>query len=74
MKQPTSESISIEMLKPELKRVLSRCKTVKSAYLFGSVAIGVASDKSDIDIAIRLEPATSSEDSHKIRQILNLYS
>ena len=67
MKQSTSERISIEMLKPELKRVLSSYKTVKSAYLFGSVAIGVASDKSDIDIAIRLDPTTSSEDAHKIR-------
>ncbi len=70
MTQSTSERINIEMLKPELKRVLSGFKTVKSAYLFGSVVIGVASDKSDIDIATRLEPTTSSEDAHKIRLLL----
>jgi len=44
MKPPTSENIRIEVVKPELKRVLSRCETVKSADLFGSTAIGVASD------------------------------
>jgi predicted nucleotidyltransferase len=69
MEQSTStpKRLSIKVLKPELKRILSGRETVKSAYLFGSVATGVASDKSDIDIAIRLEPTTSSRDAHNIR-------
>ena len=44
MNRSTSKSVNIEALRPELQKILSGYETVRSAYLFGSMVIGVASE------------------------------
>ena len=70
MKPSASGNINIESFKPRLNRLFSRYETLRSAYLFGSTAAGVASEKSDLDVAIRLEPNVSAEDAYGIRLAL----
>jgi predicted nucleotidyltransferase len=70
MKQSTSEALELEALKPKLQSLFNRYNTIRSAYLFGSMAVGVASKRSDVDVAVRLSPGISPEDAYAIRLAL----
>ena len=70
MKQSASEEIELEALKPKLHSLFNRYNTIRSAYLFGSMAVGVASERSDVDVAVRLTPGISPEDAYGIRLAL----
>ncbi len=70
MKQSASEEIDLEALKPKLHLLFNRYNTIRSAYLFGSMAVGVASERSDVDVAVRLTPGISPEDAYGIRLAL----
>ena len=47
--------------------IFSPCPEVLSAYLFGSVALGMDTARSDVDIAVRIDPALSPEQIFEIR-------
>ncbi|HIJ57659.1 MAG TPA: nucleotidyltransferase domain-containing protein [Deltaproteobacteria bacterium] len=70
MKRPPSEEMELEALKPELHSLFNRYNTIRSAYLFGSMAAGIASERSDVDVAVRLMPGISPEDVYGIRLTL----
>jgi predicted nucleotidyltransferase len=53
-----------------LSQIFHRTEEVRSAYLFGSVAEGVSNPRSDLDIAVRLEPELGAEEKHRIRMDL----
>ena len=57
----------IPRFKKELLSLFKRYPAIQSAYLFGSVAVGHAGPKSDIDIAIRCDPELPSESFFDLR-------
>lgn len=57
----------IPRLKKELLSLFKRYPAIHSAYLFGSVALGHAGPKSDIDIAIRCASGLPSESVFNLR-------
>ena len=57
----------IPRFKKELLSLFKRYPAIQSAYLFGSVAVGHAGPKSDIDISIRCDPELPSESALNLR-------
>jgi len=70
MNRSASGTIELETLKQKLHSLFSEYGTIRSAYMFGSTVAGVASEKSDLDVAIRLEPDVSPEDAFGVRLAL----
>ena len=50
-----------------MEQVFNPCEEVLSAYLFGSMAEGVMSQRSDVDFAVRLRSGLRAEQKHGIR-------
>lgn len=59
--------VDIHQLKKDLLPLLEGYPAIRSAYLFGSAAMGHAGSDSDIDIAIRCAPELSPESGFNLR-------
>lgn len=66
----TAPDDTLAVLEKDLPQRLVRYATVHSAYVFGSVALGLATDRSDLDIAVRLDPALNAQDAFDLRLAL----
>ena len=67
MNGPKTTDKELYALKPTLHRLFDGYETVRSAYLFGSKVTGFATEKSDLDVAIRLALDASPEEAYGIR-------
>lgn len=59
MKDQKNIAAHHQQLKKDLSAVFKGCPAIRSAYLFGTAAMGQTHPKSDVDIAIRCLPELS---------------
>jgi predicted nucleotidyltransferase len=67
MNRIPSKNPVAEQTEKGLKSLMAKYPSICAAYLFGSTAQGTATSKSDMDIAVRMDPALPKESYFDIR-------
>lgn len=60
-------SKEVQKIETALTTIMKQHKAVLSAYFFGSVAEGFDNQSSDVDVAVRADPAFSAEQAFELR-------